>query len=149
MSRMHAKHAMKSLERLAMLAFNEGIVKHQEAANMSAQHEPLEYVGANGRVLAWAVSSLDGLDLQVRKGDVVRSRAGTVWLTFEGHCEDIIIEAGESHRVEFDARAMISGFGPAGVQIESGQELPASWASGWWRARRSIGIDLAPCAGER
>lgn len=115
---------------------------------MNIQHEHSESQRASGRVLAWAVSALDGVDLRVRKGDVVRSCVGTVWLTFEGHLRDIVLAPGESYRVEFDARAMITGFGAAKVQIDAASAaLARAGLSDWrWSARRSVAIEMRPCA---
>jgi len=85
---------------------------------MIRRHEILECEGGRGGVVSWAVSKVDEVDLRVRAGDTVHCRAGRIWLTFEGHIDDIVLGKGESHRVAFDARAMVSGFGPAAVAFE-------------------------------
>ncbi|MGA0611854.1 DUF2917 domain-containing protein [Caldimonas sp. KR1-144] len=94
-------------------------------------------------IVAWAVSSIDGLALRVRPGDVVHCRSGRIWLTFEGHLDDVVLLDGESHRVRFDARAMISGFGPAGVEIERGVgAVSASRTVRRWQVRPSLLLRL-------
>lgn len=110
---------------------------------MIKSHEHLECHGALGAVVAWAVSAIDGLDLRVRPGDVIHCRAGRIWLTFEGHLDDVVLADGESHRARFDARAMISGFGPAGVEIErSADAASASRTARPWRVRPSLLLKL-------
>ncbi len=43
--------------------------------------------------------------------------AGSVWLTFDGEPQDVVLEAGESYRCESSARLGISAFEPSILQI--------------------------------
>lgn len=109
---------------------------------MTGKHELAEWKG-HQPIVAWAVSSIDGLALRVSPGDVIHCRSGRIWLTFEGHLEDVVLLDGESHRVRFDARAMISGFGPAGVEIERGVgAVSASRTVRRWHAQPSLLLKL-------
>jgi hypothetical protein len=57
------------------------------------------------------------LSLQVRPGDLLRSDAGTVWVTVEGQGQDILLLSGQSHRMDADAVVHVSGFGPASLTV--------------------------------
>lgn len=107
---------------------------------MRPRHDLKECDGATGAVVAWAVSTVDGVALKLRAGDRVHCRAGRIWLTFEGHLDDIVLGCGESHRVGFEARAMVSGFGPAGIEIERAPDVPQTVRR--WRVRPSLLLKL-------
>jgi len=65
-----------------------------------------------------AIELHDGtLSLQVRPGDLLRSDAGTVWLTVDGQGQDILLLPGQSHRMDTDAVVHVSGFGPASLAV--------------------------------
>ena len=51
------------------------------------------------------------------QGKQVTCTAGSVWLTFDGEPQDVVLEAGESYRCVSHSRLGISAFEAATVQI--------------------------------
>jgi hypothetical protein len=51
------------------------------------------------------------------RGQVVTCEAGTLWLTFDGERRDIVLDAGESHRCDSDARLAIHALAAARVHL--------------------------------
>ena len=51
------------------------------------------------------------------QGQQITCMAGSVWLTFDGEPQDVVLEAGESYRCVSHSRLGISAFEAATVQI--------------------------------
>ena len=50
-------------------------------------------------------------------GRSVRCEAGTLWLTFDGEPEDVILEAGQTHRCAHSSRLAIHALDRATVRV--------------------------------
>jgi hypothetical protein len=50
-------------------------------------------------------------------GRTVTCDAGTLWLTFDGEPEDVILEAGQTHRCTHRSRLAIHALDPAAVRV--------------------------------
>jgi len=55
------------------------------------------------------------LALQRHAGDRIECVSGTVWLTQDGDLRDIVLDAGESFRLDRTGRALVSALADAGV----------------------------------
>lgn len=74
--------------------------------------------------------------LPLPAGAVLRSQAGTLWLTWErrgreGASPDIVLEPGQQHRVEQAADYLLTGLTP-GETVRCTLELPAARARLRW-----------------
>ncbi len=87
------------------------------------------------------------LRLLAARGVRITCTAGIAWLTVAGEAGDILLAAGESHRVRSNGLALVEAIGTARVQLE--QPLPG-WATLWRAARgywRRRPLALRPSAG--
>ncbi len=55
--------------------------------------------------------------LQRPLGRSISCESGTLWLTFDGEPQDIILEAGESHRCASSAKLAIHALAPAALRV--------------------------------
>lgn len=77
--------------------------------------------------------------LSAAKGVCVLCTAGTLWLTVEGEAGDIILRAGEMHRVRGNGLALLEGM--AGNARVCFKKNAHSWRvlTGWlWQRLRSV-----------
>jgi hypothetical protein len=58
------------------------------------------------------------------QGGSIECTEGCVWLTHDGDCRDVCLQAGQSHVADRDTRLMIHAMAPSAVRL-----LPASPAS--------------------
>lgn len=67
-----------------------------------------------------------------RRGQCIASRRGTLWLTQDDDPNDVVLAAGQAHRLEADGPVLIQALEPACVAIEGVEGRPAGW---WARLR--------------
>lgn len=68
----------------------------------------------------FALTDRSLLTLSVRDGDLLRSESGAIWITRDGHLRDLVLAPGAGHRVQGDARLLVSGFGAARLTVIAG-----------------------------
>ena len=59
------------------------------------------------------------LGLQRRAGDRIECVSGAVWVTQDGDLRDIVLNAGESFRLDRNGRALVSALADAGVILHT------------------------------
>jgi Protein of unknown function (DUF2917) len=72
--------------------------------------------------------------LRVQRGNGLHIfvRSGSVWITQEGDTRDVVLEAGESFRLDRDGLALINAFSPAHVTVSGPVRVSAGR---WFRGR--------------
>lgn len=72
-------------------------------------------------------------------GGSVECVDGCVWLTFDGDCRDIVLQAGESHVADRQARLIVYALEPSAIRLQGPARrakavLPAAaWRAPSWR----------------
>ena len=66
------------------------------------------------------------LGLQRRAGDRIECVSGIVWVTQDGDLRDIVLNAGESFRLDRSGRVLVSGLADAGVVFHAARRLRLS-----------------------
>ena len=51
------------------------------------------------------------------RGSSVECTQGCVWLTYDGDCRDVVLQAGQSHVGDRDTRLVISAMEPSAVRL--------------------------------
>ena len=51
------------------------------------------------------------------RGGCIECTAGTVWLTHDGDCRDVVLEAGQTHRADRGSRLIIYGLSSSAVRL--------------------------------
>ena len=75
-----------------------------------------------------SLRSGESLTLDRACGARVRCDAGRLWITEEGCPDDILLEAGQSMRLERDQRAVVLALGVARVAVQPAIEpVPVPW----------------------
>lgn len=77
------------------------------------------------------------LALRGRRGDRIESRRGALWVTQDGDPTDVVLDAGEAHVLEHDARVLIQALDPACVSVQPRLLSRATW---WQRLRDVAGL---------
>lgn len=57
------------------------------------------------------------------RGGRIECTEGTVWLTHDGDCRDVVLEAGQSHMVDRDSRLVIYALSTSAVRLVSSVAL--------------------------
>ncbi|QKS29476.1 MAG: hypothetical protein FAZ92_00632 [Accumulibacter sp.] len=94
------------------------------------------------------------LRLRSARGVRVTCTAGVAWLTVAGEAGDILLTAGESHRVRSNGLALLEAIGTARVRLEPpARRWPTLWwhVPGRWRHRSLtlLALDWRPLLGWR
>ncbi|PKO65820.1 MAG: hypothetical protein CVU22_18205 [Betaproteobacteria bacterium HGW-Betaproteobacteria-16] len=82
----------------------------------------------------WALSPMQTLLLPLKRGDLLQSLQGTIWITVDGQRQDLFLSGSETHTVAEDARLHISGFDKPRLKVLSQcplQVLQQREISGW------------------
>lgn len=66
-----------------------------------------------------------------RRGQRITSRRGSVWVTQDGKPDDVVLDAGQAHRLDGDGPVLIQALDAACVAIEPGERR-----AGWWARLR-------------
>ena len=109
---------------------NTALIGHNSAAHPVRFALPslvaawLQRIGGAWTAAAPAATGLRHLDTGATtwvtrpRGCIVSCQAGTLWLTFDRELEDVILEAGESHRCTKTSPLSIHALSAAAVRVE-------------------------------
>ncbi|KQT09508.1 DUF2917 domain-containing protein [Ramlibacter sp. Leaf400] len=78
-------------------------------------HPPFVRVAepARLRLASVQLEQYDFRSLPSFKGGTIRCLHGCVWLTHDGDCRDVVLEAGEFHVVDRDTRLVVHALAPS------------------------------------
>ena len=60
------------------------------------------------------------------RGTVLRVETGSVWVTQDGSRKDVLLQAGESFRIERDGATVLSALGPRFALVSFEPSIPAT-----------------------